>query len=94
MQKFTLNLSFINDTMVIETDDTSTVNAMRDLDRQLSYEQRSQMLANILKRIERNYIDFMQGADSVNDPELGVYTNDNFSVDLLQAAYTQQQITH
>lgn len=94
MQKFTLNLSFINDSMVIETDDTDTVNAMRNMDRQLSYEQRSQMLAMILARIERNYNDFMQGADSVDDCDLGLYTADDFSVDLLQAAYTQQQITH
>ena len=93
MQTFKLNLAFINNTIAIETDDTETVNVMRELDLQLTYEQRKQMLAMIVERIERNFIDFMSGVDEVNDPEVGEYTYDDFSVDLLQAAYTQQQLT-
>jgi hypothetical protein len=93
MQKFTLNLAFINDSFVIETNDTDTVKTMQELDSKLTYEQRSHMLSNILKRIERNYFDFMSGVESVDDIECGQYTNDDFSTDLLQAAYTQQQIT-
>jgi len=93
MQKFTLNLNSINDSFVIETDDNDTIKTMRELQSQLTYKQRQDLLAMLLQRIERNYNDFMSGAESVDDVELGEYTSDDFMTDCLQAAYTQQQIT-
>ena len=92
MFKYTLTLNGL-DPMLIETDDTETVNAMVKLNTTLTQAKRNDLISVLSERILRNYDSIVSGQNEVYDPVIDdIYTNDQFSIDLLQCAYTQTQL--
>ena len=93
MQTFTLYIPSLNDGFNIQTNDTELIAFMRKEHSKLSRQDKEDLVAMLLKRIETHFTAFTEGhLDQVDDDELGVYTADDFSTDVLQCAYTQTQL--